>query len=135
MVVRQTFYSVQCILFQNAETGVSKDMVRFGTGISRESVVDVYGTLSVPREPVESTTQRLVEIQVEKVFVVSRAENTLPFQVEDAARSEEKAHEENLATVLQDTRLDFRWIDLRTPANQAIFRYLFIRKRQIILFV
>lgn len=24
--------------------------------------------------------------------------------------------------VLQDTRLDFRWIDLRTPANQAIMR-------------
>ncbi len=22
----------------------------------------------------------------------------------------------------QDTRLDFRWIDLRTPANQAIMR-------------
>ena len=24
--------------------------------------------------------------------------------------------------VSQDTRLDFRWIDLRTPANQAIMR-------------
>lgn len=25
-------------------------------------------------------------------------------------------------TVAADTRLDHRWIDLRTPANQAIFR-------------
>lgn len=57
---------------------------------------------------------------------VSRAA-ALPFEVTDAARSAEaikKAADagELLATVGQDVRLDNRFVDLRTPANQAIFR-------------
>jgi len=57
---------------------------------------------------------------------ISRAA-TLPFELADACRSaieiEEAAKSgEQLASVTQDTRLDNRVIDLRTPANQAIFR-------------
>jgi aspartyl-tRNA synthetase len=39
-------------------------------------------------------------------------------------RSEEELAREDtqFATVTQDTRLENRWIDLRTPVNQAIFR-------------
>lgn len=29
---------------------------------------------------------------------------------------------QQVPTVAADTRLDHRWIDLRTPANQAIFK-------------
>ena len=66
----------------------------------------------------------------------------LPFQIEDASRlvtdqtaegigsggdakkdqEEEKAEGEKLAVVKQDIRLNNRIIDLRVPANQAIFR-------------
>ena len=54
---------------------------------------------------------------------VSRADN-LPFELADAMRSEEELQREDaqFATVTQDTRLENRWIDLRTPANQAIFK-------------
>lgn len=54
---------------------------------------------------------------------VSRADN-LPFELADAMRSEEELAREDaqFATVTQDTRLENRWIDLRTPVNQAIFR-------------
>ena len=51
----------------------------------------------------------------------------LPFEVSDAARSEEEIKEaeaagELKARVSQDVRLNGRYIDLRTAANQAIFK-------------
>jgi aspartyl-tRNA synthetase len=71
------------------------------------------------------------------MFVVSRA-GPLPFSLEDAGRSDTivAAREEEIlaavqagiqapapyVTVSQDLRLDYRWVDLRTPANQAIMR-------------
>ena len=39
--------------------------------------------------------------------------------IEDAARSEEQAEATGLPTVAQDTCLNYRWVDLRTPANQV----------------
>jgi aspartyl/asparaginyl-tRNA synthetase len=48
----------------------------------------------------------------------SPARHPLP-QAEVAAAA---ARGESLATVAQDIRLDNRVVDLRTPANQAIFR-------------
>jgi aspartyl-tRNA synthetase len=64
-----------------------------------------------------------VELKVRSIRCISRAAN-LPFDVGDAARREEDLQREDtkLVTVTQDTRLENRWIDLRTPANQAIFR-------------
>ena len=57
------------------------------------------------------------------VKCVSRAA-PLPFELADASRKEEDLQREDaqFATVTQDTRLENRWIDLRTPVNQAIFR-------------
>ena len=54
---------------------------------------------------------------------VSRAA-ALPFEVIDASRSEEELAREDaqFVAVSQDTRLDARWIDLRTPLLQAAFR-------------
>ncbi|TVU35792.1 hypothetical protein EJB05_17695, partial [Eragrostis curvula] len=68
-----------------------------------------------------------VEIQVRKIYCINRAIPTLPINLEDAALSEaefENAERagEKLVRVGQDTRLNYRSIDLRTPANQAIFR-------------
>ena len=51
----------------------------------------------------------------------------LPFELADAGRSTAAreaaaAAGEVVGTVDQDLRLDIRHLDLRTPANQAIFR-------------
>jgi len=57
--------------------------------------------------------------------VVSQAEARLPLQIDDASRREVGDSEEKdglSITVNQDTRLDNRVIDLRTPTSQAIFR-------------
>ncbi|GJN40092.1 hypothetical protein PR202_gb29260 [Eleusine coracana subsp. coracana] len=126
VVLRQSMSTVQCVLVASANAGVSTQMVKFATALSKESIVDVEGVVSLPKEPLKSTTQQ-VEIQVRKIYCINRAVPTLPINLEDAARSEaefEKAEQggEKLVRVGQDTRLNYRSIDLRTPANQAIFR-------------
>ncbi len=57
------------------------------------------------------------------MFVVSAAEPRLPLLIEDAMRPDEpEGSEVQRHNVNQDTRLDNRVIDLRTPVNQAIYR-------------
>ncbi|KAG0479565.1 hypothetical protein HPP92_010423 [Vanilla planifolia] len=125
LVVRQFTATVQCVLTVSEEL-VSPQMVKYATSLSRESIVDVEGVVSIPTEPIKGTTQQ-VEIQVTKLHCINRAVSNLPINIEDAARSEEEIKEaekagEKLVRVNQDTRLNNRVLDLRTPANQAIFR-------------
>ena len=56
------------------------------------------------------------------MWVVSASDPQLPLQIEDAGRRVTEDEEGNFAKVNQDTRLDNRVLDLRTPTNQAIFR-------------
>ncbi|XP_062108994.1 aspartate--tRNA ligase 2, cytoplasmic [Humulus lupulus] len=125
VVVRERGFTVQCVITAIPDV-VSRQMVKFVSGLSRESIVDVEGIVSVPKDPIKGATQQ-VEVQVRKLYCVNRALPTLPIIVEDAARSEieiEKALQagEQLVRVNQDTRLNNRVIDIRTPANQGIFR-------------
>ncbi|KAK9735110.1 hypothetical protein RND81_04G184900 [Saponaria officinalis] len=125
LVVRDGGRTVQCVVTVKPDL-VSEQMVRFSNSLSRESIVDVVGVVSVPNEPLKGTTQQ-VEIQVRKLYCVSRAAPVLPINIEDAARSDIEIEEalkegKQLVKVLQDTRLNYRVLDIRTPANQAIFR-------------
>ncbi|CAA0819438.1 Class II aminoacyl-tRNA and biotin synthetases superfamily protein [Striga hermonthica] len=125
VVLRKYGFTVQCVLTV-AQDLVSPQMVKFATRLSINSVIDVEGIVSVPAQPITGTTQQ-VEIQVRKLYCVNRAIPPLPFNIEDAARSEveiEKALEAGvqLVRVNQDTRLNYRVLDLCTPANQGIFR-------------
>lgn len=98
-------------------------MVKFTGNITKESIVDVQATVVKTTSPVESCTVRDVELSGAQVWVVSAAKAQLPLQIEDAARPEKSDDPEALKIrVNQDTRLDNRVLDLRTPANQAIFR-------------
>lgn len=164
LLLRQRSFTVQAVVAKGGN--VSKEMVNFSKNIAKESIVDVEGTVSVVNARIESATQQTVEIQVQKIFVVNSSE-TLPMQIEDAARSpalitqreeEIKALEQQIEELGQklktvgaeseegkkvaaevealkkklentppfpsvgmDTRLNNRVLDLRTPANQAIF--------------
>lgn len=125
LVIRENGFTVQCLVQAQPDL-VSPQMVKFAAALSRESIVDVEGVVSIPAAPIKGATQQ-VEIQVRKLYCVSKAIPTLPINIEDAARSEveiEKAIQagEQLVRVNQDTRLNFRVLDLRTPANQGIFR-------------
>ncbi|KAJ1688470.1 hypothetical protein LUZ63_019860 [Rhynchospora breviuscula] len=133
LVVRQSMSTVQCVLVINKDV-VSPQMVRFATSLSKESIVDVEGVISVPDKLILGTTQQ-VEIHVRKLYCINRAVSNLPFNIEDASRSETEfmnAEEsgKQLVHVGQDTKLNHRALDLRTPANQAIF-YIFYQVEKV----
>lgn len=118
VVLRDGTSTVQCIFFVDKESKVvSKGMVKFVTSVSKESIVDVEGIAVKTGQPVEGCTVKTIEVQGTGFFCVSRAD-PLPFDIADACRRDDQEG----AHVNQDTRLDNRYIDLRTPANNAIFR-------------
>uniref|UniRef100_A0A2P2I555 Aspartate--tRNA ligase, cytoplasmic n=1 Tax=Hirondellea gigas TaxID=1518452 RepID=A0A2P2I555_9CRUS len=109
-------HSVQCLLAVGPNT--SKQMIKFVAGINKESIIDVTG--QVVKASVVSCTVQDVEVHPSHVMVVSLAEPRLPLQIDDAMRPETDA--DDVARVLQDTRLDNRVLDLRTATSQSIFR-------------
>lgn len=119
IVLRQGFYSVQAALFKSES--IPKVMVKFAASISKESVVDILGSVVTVAEPITSTSQSLVELSVKKIFVISAA-NVPPIQVEDCIRPETAAEDSFRPTVHLKTRLDNRFLDLRAPVNLGIFR-------------
>ncbi|OTF77844.1 aspartate-tRNA ligase, cytoplasmic-like protein [Euroglyphus maynei] len=118
-VVRQRQSTLQCLL--SVGEHVSKQMVKFVTSITKESIIDVQGFIKISPTRIESCTQQMVECSVEKIFVISAAEPMLPLLIDDAARPEHEVGD-GLSTVNQDVRLDNRVLDLRTTTNQAIFK-------------
>ena len=143
-LVRSTFYTIQGVAFESKE--IPSEMLKYISGLPVESVVDMKGQVKLTEHPIESATQKTVEISVQSFHCVSKAKLALPFQMEDACRAESGLEtdigeynaedEANQVTVVegegddeakavrvgQEIRLNYRWLDLRTPANQGIFR-------------
>jgi aspartyl-tRNA synthetase len=127
LVIRsKSFYTIQCCHFKSKENpDVSKQLIKYASEITQESIVDIYGTL-VPAD-VKSCSQNSVEVQIEKLFIVSVAPVLLPFQILEASRTQEEidasqSSDRPFPNIPQDTRLNNRWLDLRVPANHAIMR-------------
>lgn len=120
LILRQQSSTVQCLIAVNAD--ISKQMVKFCGNISKESIVDLYVKIVPTAVKIESCTEQNLELSVLEAYVVSAAKPQLPLQIEDASRPEKDDNEGLNIRVNQDTRLDNRVLDLRTPANQAIFR-------------
>ncbi|KAL7638872.1 UNVERIFIED_CONTAM: hypothetical protein RMT77_010406 [Armadillidium vulgare] len=118
--LRSVSQTIQCLLAVG-ET-VSKPMLKFVGSIPKESIVDVEGKVVAAAQKIESCTQQNIEILASRVYVVSSSASRLPLQIEDAMRPETDDPEELQIRVNQETRLDNRILDLRTPSNQAIFR-------------
>ncbi|XP_014208544.1 aspartate--tRNA ligase, cytoplasmic [Copidosoma floridanum] len=122
IVLRQQSHSIQGL--SAVSDKISKQMVKFISTVTKESIIDVEAKVQKVPNPIESCTQKDVEIHIEQIFVVSASESQLPLQIEDAARPVSDDNDSNNLNIKvnQDTRLDNRILDLRTPANQAIFR-------------
>ncbi|KAF3083622.1 aspartate--tRNA ligase dps1 [Orbilia oligospora] len=119
--LRQQHQTIQALLSVQTDGSVSKQMVKWASSISLESIVLVHGVVAKPYEPIKSTTVQDVEIHISKLFIISEA-GPLPIQIEDASRSEEEAQKLGLPITSLATKLDNRVIDFRTVTNQAIFR-------------
>jgi len=115
LVLRQSQYTLQAVVSESDR--VSRQMVKWiSKEVGEECILDIYG--NVVEATVKSCSQHDVELQVWKLYIVSKVKGRLPIRVEDAGRPEwqEGVH------VLRDTRLDNRVLDLRVPSQQAIFR-------------
>lgn len=122
VVIRQQEFTVQGLLAVN--DSISKQFVKFASNVTKESIVDVEAKVSRVPKTIESCSQKDVELHIQQLWIVSSSKSQLPLQIEDASRpvkDEEEADGLNIR-VNQDTRLDNRVLDLRTPANQAVFR-------------
>lgn len=73
LVLRQTLYTVQATVFVGGNVG--RPMVQYAEDISKESVVDVRGTVVVTPSPVSGCTQKEVELKIEEVNEATRAQN------------------------------------------------------------
>jgi len=119
LVLRQQLSTAQAVMFQG--TTISKQMVKYAQSISVESVIDILADITAPDTPIQSVSLKNLELQIKEIHIVSKAQ-ALPFGVEDAGRNEADAIANGLPLVDADRLLNYRWVDTRTPANQAIFR-------------
>jgi aspartyl-tRNA synthetase len=115
LTLRQNLATVQAV-------ACGAELAGFAGAIGDESVVDIFGEVCCPEVPIKTATQGDVEVTVEKLFCIGRSQ-ALPLQLADLQRSEADCEKDpSLVTVTQESRLNERIIDLRTAANQAIFR-------------
>jgi len=104
LILRDGYSSVQCVVIKSDK--VPKDMVTFASKISCESIVDITGTVSVPEQEIQTTSQSKVEISVERIFVVSVAATPLPLQLEDAMRPDSVLKEQEKAIAAAQAKID-----------------------------
>ncbi|KEG09907.1 aspartyl-tRNA synthetase [Trypanosoma grayi] len=116
MVLRDGVHSLQAMAAVTED--VPKEMVDFIGQIPCESVVDVEGTVCGVEQPITATSQQDIELRISRAHTISESQRVLPFTLEDAARREDAEG----IKINFDTRLACRWLDLRTPASNAIFK-------------
>lgn len=56
--------------------------------VNKESILDIEAEIVTVPQPVESCTQKDVELDIRQLWVVSSAAPQLPLQIEDASRPE-----------------------------------------------
>lgn len=111
-------------------------MAKYVGTIPKESFVEVHGNLVKAQEEVKFCTIHDIELQITKIYTISRALQQMPIQVEDASRPEslvaEKeagegddqpgAPEKTFVTISREILFNARVIHLRVPSTQAILR-------------
>lgn len=59
LVVREKGFTVQCVLTVTPEV-VSGQMVKYAAALSKESIIDVEGVVSVPKDPIKGASQQVL---------------------------------------------------------------------------
>ena len=85
LVLREGVFTIQACLFVE-EGKISKQMVDFAKSLRLESYIEITAKVQKVEKPVESCTQKDVELALETLFLVVSAPKILPFQMEDALR-------------------------------------------------
>ncbi len=103
VILRDSSGKVQVTIEKNEE---NKDLVEIVSNLTLESTVDVVGTL-MENEKVKLNG---MEILPSKIVVTSKSLPELPIDIKDKNKS------------LRETRLDYRFLDLRRDDNNLFFK-------------
>ena len=130
LVLREEAHTIQAVIAEGGDNGISKQMVKWCVGLNAESIVRVRALVKPPVEPVTSTSISNHELHVETCHLISQADAQLPIQVKDCMRAPPEAGEgqesetdaQGTPIVSLSSRLNNRVLDARTGANQAIFQ-------------
>lgn len=82
LVVRQRWATVQCVI-EESET-IPRDFVRWVAKLHDEAIIDIFGKVNTLTEAT-ATSQSLVELKIEKLFLVADSLPSLPLRVQDAS--------------------------------------------------
>lgn len=85
--------------------------------LTPESIIDCYGKLRQSPIVIQGTSYKNIEMDMLNINVISIA-NPLPFLIDDANDLGEGFRSD----VGAQLKLDNRWIDLRTPTNNIVFK-------------
>lgn len=121
LILRSGLHTVQCT-FSRVEKDLyhlSQEEFQEIKKISKESFLEIYGVLQDAPFPIKSCTIKNKELVIKRVIVQSQA-TELAFNLMDAS----KGKESDFANVNLDLAVKNRWLDLRTPHLQSIFRVI-----------
>jgi aspartyl-tRNA synthetase len=109
LVFRQGFYNVQGVMFAGEK--ISPQFIKFAAAIPIESIVEVEGIVKITKNPIESCTQKNIELEITKLYCVVDSISMLPFQLEDANRKGNPEEEEEVQQTQEITA------SAETPTN------------------
>lgn len=114
IIIRYQNHTLQ-IIATKAQLGA--DVLKQLSHVTLESMIDCYGTIRQSPVKIEATSYHSLEMDLYAYQVVSMAK-ALPFQIDDA----NDAGSSFRSTVNNQLQLDYRWLSLRTPVNNSIFK-------------
>lgn len=110
LVLRQQSDTVQCCILKS--NFPNKSLFKTIETLPPESVIDIYGQVAPLSKPTSCTSPD-IEIQVSQVKILSKSQVNLPFTYDEGLLPDR---------VGLKVRLDHRYMDLRLPINQKIFK-------------
>lgn len=118
VVLRDGPRTVKCVVSMDT-AGVSDCMISYVGKVPKESYIEVHGEVRL------DAASNQAELNVRKIYCITRALAKLPFPLEDAARGDHVEYDQNmkkLPHVSLNIRLNKRSLDLRTNPTRSIFR-------------
>ena len=127
LVLRDGFDSIQVVVAEGGGQGISRQMIKWCSGLNTETIVRATGLVKAPVEEVKSTTISHHELHLESIYTIAEAPEQLPIQVKDCnqpppGEDEGDAEDEGLPNVGLKARLDNKVLSLRSPAGEAIIK-------------
>ncbi|RVD92725.1 aspartyl-trna synthetase [Tubulinosema ratisbonensis] len=121
LILRSGLHTLQCTFSRAEKDSYHLSVEEFSEikKISKESFLEVYGVLQETPFEIKSCSVKNKELVIKKV-VVKSSSLEMPFNLLDAS----KGKESEFANVNLDLSIKNRWLDLRTPHSQSIFRVI-----------